>query len=67
MIKPELTLRALAEEAKNFCEIESNNPHPNLLGVTDGKAVGTYVEHKFREYLQTKYQVTVGNSAKGCE
>lgn len=67
MIKPELTLRALAEEAKNFCEIESNNPHTNLLGVTDGKAVGTYVEHKFREYLQTKYQVTVGNSAKGID
>lgn len=67
MIKPELTLRVLAEEAKNFCEIESNNPHPNLLGVTDGKAVGTYVEHKFREYLQTKYQVTVGNSAKGID
>lgn len=67
MIKPELTLQTLAEEAKNFCEIESNNHHPSLLGVTDGKAVGTYVEHKFRDYLQTKYQVTVGNSARGID
>jgi hypothetical protein len=35
--------------------------------VTDGKAVGTYLEHKFQAYLQNKYQYTKGSSAKGID
>ena len=41
--------------------------HPELFGITDGKAVGTYVEHKFQRYLSDRYIVTVGNSAKGID
>jgi len=38
-----------------------------MYGVTDGKAVGTYLEHKFQAYLRTKYRYLVGSSAKGID
>ena len=41
-----------------FAEIESIHDEPILYGVTDGKAVGTYLEHKFTAYLA---QITVIN------
>lgn len=62
-----LTLEQLKLEAKNFCEIESEKNHSELLGVTDGKAVGTYVEHKFKDFLLEKYEFTIGSSAKGID
>ncbi len=37
------------------------------MGVTDGKAVGTYVEHRFRHFLQSRYIVEIGSSAKGID
>ena len=41
----ELTLDILIQEAKHFSEIISTQNHTSLTGITDGKAVGTYVEH----------------------
>ncbi len=38
-----------------------------LYGITDGKAVGTYIEHKFQNYLAEKFEYTVGSSAKGID
>lgn len=38
-----------------------------LFGVTDGKAIGTFVEHLFQEYLRSRYDLTVGNSANGLD
>jgi hypothetical protein len=38
-----------------------------LFGVTDGKAVGTYLEHKFQQHLHTKYAYVEGSSAKGID
>ena len=67
MVNMKLTLPILREEAKLFCETESSKDHPELFGVTDGKAVGTYVEHKFQNYLSNKYEFTVGSSAKGID
>ena len=66
-MKPVLTLGELIEAARCFCEIESQKNHAELIGVTDGKAVGTYVEHKFQHYLQSKFAVDVGSSAKGID
>lgn len=63
----ELTIKILAQEAKKFCEIISKQNHTVLIGVTDGKAVGTYVEHLFQEYLHKKYTMTVGSSALGID
>lgn len=55
-------------EAKVFCENESIKSHNELLGVTDGKAVGTYVERLFKEYLKSKYDnINLGNSASGID
>ncbi len=38
-----------------------------LFGVTDGKAIGTYFEHKFQAYLHEKYEYVEGSSAKGID
>lgn len=66
-MKTVLTIDKLIESAKCFCEIESLKNHIELIGITDGKAVGTYVEHKFQHFLQSQYIVDVGSSAKGID
>lgn len=66
-MKPVLTIRHLIEAAEFFCYFMSKENHPELLGVTDGKAVGTYVEHRFQHYLSDNYTVTIGSSAKGID
>lgn len=66
-MKPKLELSMLIGEAKKFCKIEAKKNHIQLYGITDGKAVGTYVEHKFKEYLKEKYEFTIGNSASGVD
>jgi len=43
-----LTISLLQEEAASFAIAESEHAEPSLFGVTDGKAVGTYLEHKFQ-------------------
>lgn len=64
---PELTVEFLRSEAKAFADIESSHDEPELFGVTDGKAVGTYFEHKFQAYLHGKYDYEEGSSAKGID
>jgi len=58
-VKPELTIDILIDEAAKFSEIESIYDEPSLYGVTDGKAVGTYLEHKFMAYLSQTYSYDV--------
>ena len=65
--KPLLTLEALRDEAKLFAMQESAHPEPAMYGVTDGKAVGTYFEHKFQAHLHDKYMYAVGSSVKGID
>lgn len=38
----------LKKEAKIFCEFMKKENHSSLIGVTDGKAVGTYVDTDFK-------------------
>jgi len=52
---PPLTVSLLQKEAKKFAAIESAHAEPSLFGVTDGKAVGTYLEHKFQTELLLRY------------
>ena len=66
-MKPELTINILLDEAGKFAEIESTYSEPSLYGVTDGKAVGTYLEHKFMAYLSRTYTYKVGSSASGID
>jgi hypothetical protein len=62
-----LTVDLLKAEAKVFSKKESRHKEKSLYGVTDGKAVGTYLEHKFQKVLQGKYEYTRGSSAKGID
>ncbi|GAB4184209.1 MAG: hypothetical protein Fur006_21600 [Coleofasciculaceae cyanobacterium] len=66
-MKPDLTLPILWQEAARFAEVENSFAEPRLYGVTDGKAVGTYLEQKFTNYLTTLYIVSPGNSASGID
>ena len=63
----ELTIELLCKEAHNFAKKESQHSETSLFGVTDGKAVGTYFEHKFQKYLHQEYTYIEGSSAKGID
>ncbi|MCU0501778.1 MAG: restriction endonuclease [Anaerolineae bacterium] len=64
-MKPVLTLSDLIAAARTFC-LQSHR-YPELFGVTDGKAVGTFIEHGFRSRLAMDYSLEAGNSALGLD
>ena len=64
---PPLTIANLKEEARAFAVAESLHAEASLFGVTDGKAVGTYLEHKFQTELLSRYAYPRGSSAKGID
>ena len=66
-MKTKLTIEKLRDEARLFCISESKIRNKELYGITDGKAVGTYVEHKFQQQLKEKYSVRIGSSASGID
>jgi hypothetical protein len=67
MQKQILTIKDLIILAGEFCEQESKTPNSELFGVTDGKAVGTHIEHKFKDFLFSRYDLQVGSSASGID
>lgn len=66
-MKKRLTIPSLLAEAKQFCAINSGIYRTELFGISDGKAVGTFVEHLFQQYLNERYDLTLGNSANGLD
>lgn len=58
--KIDLTLKHLWAEVANFAEIKSQYDEQALYGVTNGKAVGTYFEHKFTSHLHGALSVRRG-------
>lgn len=66
-MKEKLTIEKVIIEAKVFCITQSKTPNKELFGVTDGKAVGTHIEHKFQQHLSDKYTLQIGSSAKGID
>lgn len=66
-MKPTLTIDQLKVEAANFAAAEAEHDEPKLYGVTDGKAVGTYLEKKFTAHLAQHYVYEPGNSASGID
>jgi len=66
-MKTKLTLEILKEAAQSFAEIESARQEPSLFGITDGKAIGTYVEQRFRSYLREQYDFEEGSAARGID
>jgi len=63
----ELTLTQLKTEVRDFVREFSTTPIPILYGVTDGKAVGTYIEQAFHKYLTDRYSYIPGSSASGID
>jgi len=63
----ELNIDLLKKEAEKFSIIESSHDENSIFGSTDGKAVGTYLEHKFQKYLENNYIFEKGNSASGID
>ena len=66
-MKAPLDLDSLLTEAGSFARRESKHDEPTLFGVTDGKAVGTYLEHKLQRLLDARYTFKVDSSAKGID
>lgn len=66
-MKPQLSINLLTDEASRFSGKESSQAEQSLFGVTDGKAIGTYFEHKFRDYLGELYTFEEGSSASGID
>ena len=66
-MKELLTIEKLFKAANEFCEVEGRINFPKLIGVTDGKKVGTFVEHRLKDYLTERYEVPVGSSASGID
>ncbi|MCK4392131.1 restriction endonuclease [Candidatus Bipolaricaulota bacterium] len=66
-MKKPLTIQLLCEQAKRFSAAESSHAEPTLYGVTDGKAVGTYFEHKFQQYLRKSYVFGESSAARGID
>ena len=59
--------KELINSAEAFCKQESRKYRKELFGVTDGKAMGTFVEHLFQDYLSKNYEMEVGSSANGLD
>ena len=66
-MKEIITLAKLFEATKEFCLIEGKINFQELIGVTDGKAVGTFVEHRLRNYLKERFDIPIGSSASGID
>ena len=62
-----LNKEELIKSAEVFCKRESGNLRKELFGVTDGKAIGTFVEHLFQKFLSENYEMKVGSSANGLD
>ena len=67
MKKKDLTSKSLINEALLFCKANSGVYISDLFGVTDGKAIGTYVERQFKDFLNAKYNMESGNAAYGLD
>lgn len=67
MYMKKLDIESLIISAKEFCKIESEIERKELFGVTDGKAIGTFVEHAFQKYLLERFDMTIGSSATGLD
>jgi len=64
-MKKTLIQSGLVATAKEFCALK--HTYSKLFGVTDGKAVGTFIEHEFGKYLESRYTVQIGSSASGLD
>ena len=62
-----LDLNGLKAAAAEFAESLRGTPIPELFGTTDGKALGTWVEASFNEFLAERFAYGPGNAARGID
>jgi restriction system protein len=67
MALAQLHLDTLKQEARLFLTKLSKTPIKDLYGITDGKKVGTHIEHAFHAHLAKKYTYERGSSASGID
>ncbi|WP_419919191.1 restriction endonuclease [Candidatus Poriferisocius sp.] len=67
LMKSSLNLAALKISAQQFSTELTSTSISSLYGVTDGKAVGSYVEKAFVEYVSKRFDFQAGNSAQGLD
>ena len=65
MPKPPLTIELLASEAKRFAKQYARISEASLYGVTDGKALGTFIEQRLHAFLAQRYDHQPGSSSRG--
>jgi hypothetical protein len=66
-MKEILTTDKLFSAAKDFCDIERSVNFPELIGIDNGKTIGTLVEHRLKNFLIERYDIPIGNSASGID
>lgn len=64
---PLLSADLLKQEVRTYARTMGTRKIPPLYGVTDGKAIGTYIEQDMRGQLSSRYQFTAGNAASGID
>ena len=62
-----LTLVQLKNSAREFVTELNARSISEVYGVTDGKAVGTYVEQAFNQHLRLRYTYRKGSAASGID
>lgn len=62
-----LTVGTLRTEAAAFAESLNQRPVAELFGTTDGKALGTWIESSFNEFLAESYAFEAGSAARGID
>ena len=62
-----LTVPDLQSAAGAFARQIHLSPIPDLFGVTDGKALGTFVEGALHDYLESRFEYTRGSAARGID
>ena len=67
MKKQSLTINVIQTQARRFTRDISTIPIEELYGVTDGKAIGTFLEHSFQRRIDERYVRRIGSSAKGLD
>lgn len=62
-----LDLNGLKDAAAEFAESLRATAIPELFGTTDGKALGTWIEARFNEFLAESHAYAPGNAARGID
>lgn len=65
--KPPLSINTLRDSIAGFIKSFEGKAVPTLFGKSDGKAVGTYIEHLLADYLLDQFTYVPGNSASGID